>query len=97
MARVSPETDQEFKYNVLFKLVAILTMPIEGAFFFGTIMGWPNLAELYKQQGVYQDVCSNKMIVDNSTLIINCNERDELFSWAATLGILTFNSSHSVT
>ena len=90
MPRISPEMNKEYKYNVLFKFVAILTMPIEGAFFFGTIMGWPNLAELYKQQGVYEDVCLNKTLVDSSTNTINCNERDELFSTAATLGLLIF-------
>ena len=45
-------------------------------------MGFPSLAELYKQQGVYKDVC---MGPSNSTLV-NCNQRDELFSTAATLG-----------
>lgn len=46
MARVEPESSEqnnEYKYNTLFKYLAVLTMPLEGAFFFGTIMGWPNL------------------------------------------------------
>ena len=98
--KVSPQVKPQHRFNNFFKVLAIITMPIEvrgskslkltkwesleprkGAFFFGTNMGFPSLAELYKQQGVYQDVCGTM----NSTLI-HCNQRDELFSTAATLG-----------
>merc|ERR1711935_417353 len=78
MARVEPESSENvgYKFNTLFKYLAILTMPLEGAFFFGTIMGWPNLAELYKKQGVYVDLCdaSNSTTTDNVTGIEYCNE-----------------------
>lgn len=45
MTRVEPDLHDNavYKYNTLFKYLAILTMPFEGVFFFGTIMGWPNL------------------------------------------------------
>ena len=35
-------------------VLACCTMPIEGVFFFGTILGWPNLVEIYKTLGVYE-------------------------------------------
>ena len=98
--KVSPEIKPHYRFNEFFKVLAIITMPIEGrgskslkltiweileprkgAFFFGTNMGFPSLAELYKQQGVYQDICGTT----NLTLV-HCNQRDELFSTAATLG-----------
>ena len=41
MVRVEPEDEPlGEKYNNFFKYAAILTMPLEGVLFFGTIMGW---------------------------------------------------------
>ena len=41
MVRVEPEVQfQSRRYNNFFKYAAILTMPLEGVLFFGTIMGW---------------------------------------------------------
>mgnify|MGYP000245766621 CR=1 FL=1 len=61
-------------------VLALVTMPLEGIFFFGIIMGWPNLAEIYKDLGVYQNVCdsSNATTVINGT--VNCPERDVIFT-----------------
>ena len=87
MTKVAPEKPS-YEYNTLFKYVAILTMPLEGIFFFGLINGWPNLVELLKVQGVYAEVCD--VSSSNSTLV-NCDERDELFSAAGTLGSIAMN------
>ena len=67
-------------------------MPIEGVFFFGVIMGWPSLAELYKKQGVFESVCNQTAwnVTLNGT-VINCEERDVIFSTAGTLGSITMN------
>ena len=93
MAKVEPETTQpKPRYNNFFKYVALFTMPIEGIFFFGLINGWPNLAELLKVQGVYESACANSNISNmTDSGIINCNERDELFSAAGTLGSIVMN------
>jgi len=93
MAKVEPETTPpKPRYNNFFKYVALFTMPIEGLFFFGLINGWPNLAELLKVQGVYESTCatSNSTNMTDSG-IVNCNERDELFSAAGTLGSIVMN------
>ena len=42
-------------------------MPLEGLFFFGVIMGWPSLAELYKKQGVFKDLCQS----NNTNFTVN--------------------------
>ena len=34
-----------------FTSVSVFTMPIEGIFFFGLLMGFTNLVEIYKQPG----------------------------------------------
>ena len=89
VTKVEPENlKKEPKYNTLFKYAAILTMPIEGIFFFGLINGWPNLAEILKVQGVYESAC--EIETSNST-VINCPERDELFSAAGTMGSIAMN------
>ena len=50
-------------------------------FFFGVIMGWPNLAEMYKTLGVYDSVCN---LTDDATQIVNgtvnCPARDIIFT-----------------
>ena len=71
-------------------------MPIEGIFFFGLIMGWPSLAELYKRQGVFENVCNsnetNNAFIGNYSLItVNCEERDVTFSTAGTLGSISMS------
>ena len=35
-----------------FTSVSVFTMPIEGIFFFGLLMGFTNLVEIYKQLGL---------------------------------------------
>ena len=74
------------KYNKFFTYAAIFSMPIEGIFFFGLIIGWPNLAEILKSENVYAEVCET----GNSTLI-NCPVRDEIFASVGTLGSVTMN------
>ena len=62
-------------------VIACFTMTLEGVFFFGTIMGWPNLAEIYKNLGVYESVCdinSNTTEIVNGT--VNCPDRDIIFT-----------------
>ena len=74
-------------------------MTIEGIFFFGLIMGFPNLAEIYKKLGVFESACDGvdnsdaRMAISNSSSngVINCNERDFYFSTAATLGSTSMN------
>ena len=91
MTKVAPDSGEEkpsYKYNTLFKYVAILTIPIEGFFFFGLINGWPNLAELLKVHGVYASVCD---YTNSNDTMVNCAERDELFSAAGTLGSIATN------
>ena len=60
-----------------------------GIFFFGTILGWPNLAEVYKQLGVYESLCKmeNSQNLTNDVIekapaneTINCPARDTMFS-----------------
>ena len=85
-SKVTPENREitEYKYNGLFKLLAVFTMPLEGIFFFGTVMGWPNAVELYKKLGVYADLCQTNNTTNVSTtdsFLVNCSERDELFSF----------------
>ena len=46
----------ETRKDFCLKLLAVLTMPLEGIFFFGILIGWPNLAELYKEAGVYESL-----------------------------------------
>lgn len=73
-------------------VISVMTMPIEGIFFFGVIMGWPNLAEIYKDLGVYEHVCdlsSNTTNVMNAT--VNCPQRDLIFTTAGTLGSVAMN------
>ena len=75
-------------------------MPIEGIFFFGLLMGFTNLVEIYKQLGVYESACDiNDVLapVENTTNpdfpdeVINCNERDFYFSTASTLGVVAMS------
>ena len=67
-------------------IVACLTMSLEGVLFFGTIMGWPNLAEIYKTLGVYEAVCDRNL---NTTElvngIVNCPDRDIIFTYVYAL------------
>jgi len=89
------------KYNTFLKLLSVLTMPIEGIFFFGLLMGFTNLVEIYKQLGVYESACDlNDVLVPNDTTnqgfpneneIVNCNERDFYFSTASTLGLVAMS------
>ena len=92
VTKVEPENlEKEPKYpqyNTLLKYAAILTMPIEGIFFFGLINGWPNLAEILKVQGVYENACG---IENSNTTVVNCPARDELFSAAGTMGSIAMN------
>lgn len=53
----SEKMKTESRKDFYLKLVAVLTMPLEGIFFFGILIGWPNLAELYKEAGVYESLC----------------------------------------
>ena len=88
----------EARKDFCLKLIAVLTMPLEGIFFFGILIGWPNLAELYKEAGVYESLC-DKYIMANVTNVtnvtqpvtINCPERDVIFSAVGTLGSVTYN------
>ena len=61
MVRIEPfgAEKESMRFNKVFKYAAVLTMPLEGFFFFGIVLGWPNLAELYKRQGVYSQVCQS--------------------------------------
>ena len=73
-------------------------MPMEGIFFFGLLMGFTNLVEIYKLLGVYESACDlNDVLAPNDTTnqdapdaneIVNCNERDFYFSTASTLGLV---------
>ena len=67
-------TVSDSRKHFYLKLIAVLSMPLEGIFFFGILIGWPNLAELYKESGVYESVCDK--YVTNVTLhgTINCPE-----------------------
>ena len=49
-------------------------MPLEGIFFFGILIGWPNLAELYKEAGVYESVCDKNFTDVTQQVTINCPE-----------------------
>ena len=65
-------------------ILACITMPIEGLFFFGAIAGYPSLAEIYKTLGVYEDVCiTNDRALFNLSVngTINCPERDIIFTY----------------
>ena len=56
------------------------------------LLGWPSLAEVLKQVSVYEDLCdlnSNATVVTNG--IVNCNERDIIFSTAGTIGGFSMN------
>ena len=77
------------KKNDFLIYASISTTAIEGIFFFGIIVGWPNLSEILKAQGVYAAVCDTNSV--NAT-VINCPERDELFTAGGTLGSITMNS-----
>ena len=79
----------ETRLNKFLSYVSISTMAIEGIFFFGIAVGWPNLAEILKAQGVFAATCETNDV--NSTLF-NCPERDELFTAGGTLGSITMNS-----
>lgn len=90
------------KYNTCLKLLSVLTMPIEGIFFFGLLMGFTNLVEIYKELGVYESACDLNDVLapnDNATYqgfpdengIVNCNERDFYFSTASTLGVVAMS------
>ena len=71
-------------------------MPMEGIFFFGLLMGFTNLVEIYKQLGVYESACDDVLAPNDTTNqdapdaneIVNCNERDFYFSTASTLGLV---------
>ena len=69
-------TVSESRKDFCLKLIAVLSMPLEGIFFFGILIGWPNLAELYKESGVYESVCDK--YATNVTLhgTINCPESE---------------------
>ena len=85
MAAISPETHkQSLKHNKVFIYAAIFSIPLEGLFFFGLIIGWSNLAEILKAEGVYAEVCQNGNLT-------SCSERDEIFSAVGTLGSITMN------
>ena len=64
---LSEKEQSDARYNQFFKYAAVLTMPLEGIFFFGLINGWPNLAEILKAQGVYAQVCEQQ--TSNATII----------------------------
>jgi len=71
-------------------VLSCCTVPLEGVFFFGTLAGWPNLAEIYKTLGVYGQICNrNDSLTTNGTF--NCPERDVIFTTAGTLGGLSMN------
>lgn len=86
MAKVSPETklENDCRHNTLLKHLAVWTMPVEGLFFFGLIMGWPSLTEVLKEEGVYDELCS---IDKDDTLV--CTERDQILSNAGILGYIS--------
>ena len=87
MPAILPENNvPSLKHNKLFSYAAIFTMPIEGIFFFGLIIGWPNLAEILKAEGVYAEVCET-----GNSSTTNCPARDELFASVGTLGSVTMN------
>ena len=65
----------ESRKDFCLKLIAVLTMPVEGIFFFGILIGWPNLAELYKEAGVYESVCNKNDTNMTQQVTINCPER----------------------
>ena len=79
----------EKKNNKFLSYAAIFTMPIEGIFFFGIAVGWPNLAEILKAQGVYANVCETET---KNTTMVNCPTRDEFFTAVGTVGSITMNS-----
>ena len=75
------EKVKEVKGICWVNVLSCLTMPLEGIFFFGIIMGWPNLAEIYKDLGIYESACDpslNSTIEVNGT--INCPARDVIFT-----------------
>ena len=83
MTKVSPENNNEGRNKSNWQnVLAFLTMPMEGIFFFGTIMGYPNLAEIFKKMKVYEELCdinaNSTEILDNG--MINCPARDTMFS-----------------
>ena len=82
MAEITPENVLKNDKKICWQnVVACCTMPIEGIFFFGTIMGWPNLAEILKNLKVYENVCDRNLTettIVNGT--VNCPERDALFT-----------------
>ena len=87
MAAVLPETHKpSLKHDKLLIYATILTIPLEGLFFFGLIIGWSNLAEILKAEGVYADVCQT-----GNKSLVNCAERDEIFAAVGTLGSITMN------
>jgi len=73
---VKPESRKDF----CLKLIAVLTMPLEGIFFFGILIGWPNLAELYKEAGVFESICDKNVTNLTQPMTINCPER-----WGCTI------------
>ena len=88
------ELKSDSRKDFCLKLIAVITMPLEGIFFFGILVGWPNLAELYKEAGVYESLCDKYITnVTNITqpVTINCPERDVIFSAVGTLGSVTYN------
>ena len=44
-------------------------MPVEGIFFFGWVMGWPTLVEIFKKEGVYDHVCTEEIILDAGIML----------------------------
>lgn len=86
MVKISPENNNEKKNEQTTSnwqnIFAFLTMPMEGIFFFGTIMGYPNLAEIFKKLHVYENLCdinsNSTQMLDNG--MINCPARDTMFS-----------------
>ena len=87
MPKVSTEIQKpSLKHNKFFINAAIFSMPLEGLLFVGLIIGWPNLAEILKAEGVYAEVCQT-----GNQSSVNCAERDEIFSAVGTLGRITMN------
>lgn len=88
----SAEEKQIKKTMAWSNLLLLFTFPLEGVIFFGTIMGWPNMVEVLKQLHVYEDLCdlsSNQTEIVNG--IVNCNQRDVIFSTAGTIGGFSMN------
>ena len=63
-------------------ILACVTMPVEGIFFFGAAAGYPVLAEIYKSHGVFESLCdSNETFNFTMNSTINCHKRDVMFTY----------------